>query len=430
MNGNIGPVRVRFAPSPTGYLHIGGARTALFNWLFARHHQGKLILRVEDTDRARSKKVYLDQILEDLRWLGLDWDEGPYFQSKQLKVYQEYAQKLLAQQKAYRQGRAVILKAGARGYEFVDVVRGAIKFEAGSFKDQVLLKSDGTPTYNFACCLDDYQMRISHVIRGDDHISNTPKQLAIYEALGMRTPVFAHIPLIVAEDRSRLSKRKGALPISFYKQQGYLPEALVNFLALLGWSLGANQEIAPRQEIIRQFRLERVLKTAAFFNPQKLEWMNGEYIHNLDTEDLLQRIVPYLKQKKDYQSPELKKALELLKPRIKKLCDFPEAADFLLNEKIQLNKEIRAFLRQEAKTKSLLKKLSAVLSALQAFDQETVEAACRNLIAEEGIKAGQLIHPVRAALTGKRVGPGLFETMAALGKERSLARLGQAIKLL
>ena len=249
-------VRVRFAPSPTGFLHIGGIRTALFNWLFARHHQGRFILRIEDTDRARSSKEYLEQILQDLTWLGLDWDEGPHFQSQRLQLYQKYAQTLLTKGLAHKDGEAVILKVPDQAYEFNDLIRGPIKFEPGTIKEQVLIKSDRTPTYNFACCIDDYQMQVTHVIRGEDHISNTPKQLAIYEALKFPAPQFAHIPLIVAEDRARLSKRKGAMPVSFYKKEGYLPGALFNFLALLGWSPGDDREILSQEEMINAFSLE------------------------------------------------------------------------------------------------------------------------------------------------------------------------------
>ncbi|MCQ9207981.1 MAG: glutamate--tRNA ligase [Omnitrophica bacterium] len=427
-------IRVRFAPSPTGYLHIGGARTALFNWLFARHNKGKFILRIEDTDKARSKKIFLDQILEDLRWLGLNWDEGPYFQSERSKLYTECAQKLLQEGLAFSEGKAIILKVPQKDFEFTDIIRGSIKFAAGSFKDQVLIKSDGTPTYNFACCCDDHQMQISHVIRGDDHISNTPKQLAIYEALNFNPPQFVHIPLIVAGDRSRLSKRKGAMPVSYYREQGYLPETLFNFLALLGWSLGANREIASRDEIIKQFKLERVLKTAAAFNVEKLDWMNGQYIQSLNTEKLKKLLLPLLLQKKvitqNYDENWLAEVIDLLKPRMKKLSDFISLAEFFFEDKIKYTAEAKEFLREKEKTKEILGKLVGVLDGLESFDLPTVEGACRRLIAQEGIRGADLIHPVRVALTGKRVGPGLFETMAVLGKEKVLDRLNQVVKLI
>ncbi len=426
-------VRVRFAPSPTGFLHIGGARTALFNWLFARHHRGILILRVEDTDAVRSKKIYLDQILEDLNWLGLNWDEGPYFQSKRSRLYEEYAQKLLKEGQAYTEGKAIILRVPAKPFEFTDLIRGPIKFAAGAFKDQVLMKSDGTATYNFACVCDDRDMEVTHVIRGEDHISNTPKQIAIYEALKFKLPEFAHIPLIVAGDRSRLSKRKGARPLSYYREQGCLAEALFNFLALLGWSLGARREIASREEIVREFTLERVLKTAAAFNPEKLEWMNAQYIQALDTQELTGLIVPFLLQKryigKEYDKERLVEIIELFKLRIKRLSDFPILADFFFQEKINFTAEAKSFLLEKKRTKGIFSKLIEALQRLESFDVQTVESASRQVIAEEGVRAGELIHPVRVALTGKRMGPGLFELMAVLGKEKVLKRLTQAMQL-
>jgi len=424
-------VRVRFAPSPTGYLHIGGARTALFNWLFARHHQGKFILRIEDTDKARSEKIYLDQIVQDMQWLGLNWDEGPYFQSERAHLYREQAEKLVAGALAFREGEAIILNSPGKDFQFQDLIRGEIKFEADSLKEEVLIKSDGTPTYNFACCLDDHDMGITHVIRGEDHIPNTPKQLAIYQAMKMSPPEFVHIPLIVTEDRSRLSKRKGAKALAFYKEQGYLPEALFNFLALLGWAPGDDREMFTQKELVKEFSLSRVGKAAAYFNPEKLEWMNGQYIQTLDIETLAKKIVPYLSQKgidhKSYAWPEFIEIVKLFNKRLKRLDEFPEAADFFFTEKISLNQEAKDFLDKQEKAKDILSKLSAILEALESFDLQSVESACRQLIAKEGIKAGELIHPTRVALTGKRKGPGLFELMVVLGKQRILKRLNSVI---
>ena len=427
-------IRVRFAPSPTGFLHIGGTRTALFNWFFARHNQGVFILRIEDTDRARSSQTYLDQILKDLQWLGLDWDEGPYFQSKRSSLYQEYAQKLLKGGEAYAQGDAIILKMPDQPFEFTDLIRGSIKFDAGTFKDQVLIKSDRTPTYNFACVVDDHDLRISHVIRGEDHISNTPKQLAIYAALKFSAPQFAHIPLIVTEERARLSKRKGAMPLSYYREQGYLPEALFNFLALLGWSPGDDRELLCPEEIIKDFTLERIVKAAAYFNPEKLEWMNGQYIQKQDTQKLTEQIMPILKQSKvavkDLDREWLLKVVELFKVRLKKLSEFPEQADFFFKDSVALDEELKQFLQKKQSAKGILAKLAAILKEIESFDVQAIEKACRNLIAEEKIKAGELIHPVRVALTGKRTGPGLFELMAVLGKEAVLKRLAEALELI
>ncbi len=423
-------IRARFAPSPTGYLHIGGVRTALFNWLFARHNKGKFVLRIEDTDKVRSSEEYLNQIFDDLKWLGLDWDEGPFFQSKRTALYTKLAEKLLKEGKAYNDGSAIILKVPDKPYEFTDIIRGPIKFEAGSLKDQVLMKSDGSPTYNFACCVDDREMKITHVIRGDDHISNTPKQLAIYEALGVELPQFAHIPLIVAADRSRLSKRKGAQPVSFYKDQGYLPEALFNFLALLGWSPGEDREIISKNEMIKEFSLERVVKTAAFFNTEKLEWMNGQYILNSDTIEIAKQVTPFLLEQKyiteKYDKKRLSEIVELFKPRIKKLSDFPELAGFFFTDDLKLDEEAVKFLSKKENTKQILQNAIGALEKLTKFDLQAIEDACREVIARENIKGGELIHPVRVSLTGKRVGPGLFELMAVMGKDEVIKRLKQA----
>ncbi len=426
-------VRVRFAPSPTGYLHIGGVRTALFNWLFARHNQGTFILRIEDTDKTRSSEIYLDQILKDLDWLGLNWDEGPYLQSQRYRLYQENAQKLLKQGRAYKEGNAIILKVPAKPFEFVDLIRGPIKFETGAFKDQVLIKSDGTPTYNFACCLDDHDMRISHVIRGEDHISNTPKQIAIYEALEVHPPKFAHIPLIVASDRSRLSKRKGAMPVSYYREQGYLAQGLFNFLALLGWSPGDDREILSPEEIIQNFTLERIVKSGAYFDTEKLDWMNGQHIQNLDIQVLVNSLLPLLLEKnlitQNYDQSLLAQIIDLCKERAKKLSDFFQLADFFFLSKIKYGPEAKQFLLKEEGTKEIFARLIEVLERLKTFDTQTLERTSRKLIADLGIKSGTLIHPVRVALTGKRVGPSLFELMAVLGKEKVLARLRQAVEL-
>ncbi|MDO8140158.1 MAG: glutamate--tRNA ligase family protein, partial [Candidatus Brocadiales bacterium] len=276
-------VRVRFAPSPTGYLHIGGARTALFNWLFARHNKGVFILRVEDTDQQRSTEESTKAIFDSMKWLGLDWDEGPYYQSQRLSIYKQYAEKLVEHGKAFydtdAEGRkAIRFRMQDEITEFNDLIHGAITFDAALIEDFVILKADGFPTYNFACVVDDADMDITHIIRGDDHISNTPKQIALYKAFGFNTPEFAHIPMILGEDGSRLSKRHGATAVTDYRDKGYLSHALVNFLALLGWSPGNDQEIISITEMIEKFTLKRVNKTSAQFNNTKLDWMNGQYI--------------------------------------------------------------------------------------------------------------------------------------------------------
>ncbi|MBI4335339.1 MAG: glutamate--tRNA ligase, partial [Candidatus Omnitrophica bacterium] len=344
-------IRVRFAPSPTGYLHIGSARTALFNWLFARHtevgsaghteigsaghNNGKFIIRIEDTDKERSKKEFLDEILESLKWLGLNWDEGPYFQSERFEIYKKYADKLLKEDKAYlttenkgvqTEKPAVKFKMPHERLTINDLVHGPIEINTEEAGDQVIIKSDGTPTYNFACAVDDADMGITHVIRGDDHISNTPKQIMLYRALGMKPPEFAHIPLILGTDRSRMSKRHGATSIMEYKQMGILPECLFNFLSLLGFSLGADREIATRDEIVKEFELSRINKTAAIFDMEKLKWMNGQYMKNKPTNALMDELVPILKGKgilkEGFDTEYFKKIIGLIKIRAKAMEDF------------------------------------------------------------------------------------------------------------
>ncbi|MDI6733671.1 MAG: glutamate--tRNA ligase family protein, partial [Planctomycetota bacterium] len=293
-------VRVRFAPSPTGFLHIGGARTALYNYFFAKHHGGTFILRIEDTDQIRSTEESTKAIFESLEWLGIKWDEGPYFQSERRAIYTEYAQKLLTEGKAFYQddvtkGRAIVFKMPQnRSIVYNDLIHGTIKFESDILGDVVLIKSDGFPTYNFACVIDDALMNISHIIRGDDHISNTPKQIVLYEALDKPIPQFAHIPLIMGEDGSRLSKRHGHTSVSEYRETGYLSEALFNFLSLLGWSPGDDTELMSRDEIIKRFTIERVKDKPAQFNLKKLTWMNSHYLKHLPSERLYQLAKPYL----------------------------------------------------------------------------------------------------------------------------------------
>ena len=292
-------IRVRFAPSPTGYLHIGSARTALFNWLYARHNKGKFILRIEDTDKERSKEEYLEEILSSLKWLFMDWDEELVFQSKRFDIYKKYAQSLVEKKLAYLEGPAIIFKVNKdEKVSFDDMIRGKVEFSTNEIKDQVLMKSDGTPTYNFACVVDDFEMKISHVIRGDDHISNTPKQVMLYEALGFDMPRFAHIPLILSKDGGRLSKRHGATSIFEHKNMGFLPEALVNYLSLMGWAPGNDIEILPIDEIIKLFDVKDVNKTGATFDMDKLTWMNSQYIKNMDPKELAKRARDHLKDKK------------------------------------------------------------------------------------------------------------------------------------
>lgn len=420
-------IKVRFAPSPTGYLHIGGARTALFNWMYARAQAGKFVLRIEDTDRQRSRQEFVDEILDSMRWLGLEWDEL-YYQSERFDVYRQRAQTLLEQRKAYKDGDAVILKMPLQEIRIDDLIRGEIVFDTATIKDQVLIKSDGSPTYSFACVVDDTAMEITHVIRGEDHISNTPKQIMIYQALGLKPPKFAHLPLIMG-DEGRLSKRTGAVAVSDYRKEGFLPEAIINYLMLLGWSPGGNQEKIDRASAVKKFSIKKVNKAAAIFSMDKLEWLNGQYIKEMPAGKLTDLVIPFLKEKgyihADFDRERLEKIVDLFKVRMATLTDFLEWADFVFVDKLTVGDEIRQqhFSHDRSKEFQLL---SERISRLDTFDTASLEKTFRDLVAELGIQASELVHPVRVALTGKTIGPGLFDTMAILGKEKTVERLQAA----
>lgn len=429
-------VRVRFAPSPTGNLHIGGARTALFNWLYARAKNGKFILRIEDTDKARSKKEYLDEILSSLRWLSLTWDEI-YYQGQRFAIYREYAEGLFKKGVAYREksqnaGEAIIFKVTPQKIKINDLIRGEIEFDAETIKDQVLIKSDGTPTYNFACVVDDATMKITHVIRGDDHISNTPKQVLLYQALDFSLPEFAHIPLILGEEGGRLSKRTGATAISDYRKMGYLAAALVNYLLLLGWSPGANREIIDIQEAGRLFDIKHANKTAAAFDLDKLNWINNQYLKKEDAQKLVDELIPLLIEKgyigKDsFDRGYIVSLVKLFQGRLSTLNDFPEWADFFLLKDIKIDPAAeKKFLTRDLSREFRL--FAERLEGLDKFDIVTIEAAFRDVVSELNIEAKALIHPVRVALTGKTIGPGLFEVIYYLGKERTKERLMKRIE--
>ncbi|MFC1594463.1 glutamate--tRNA ligase [Candidatus Omnitrophota bacterium] len=421
-------IRVRFAPSPTGYLHIGGARTALFNWLYAKANKGQFVLRIEDTDVKRSEKKYLDEILDSLTWLGLQWDEI-YYQSKRADVYKEYVDRLIKEGTAVHSEGAIIYPLPQKTIKVYDVIRGEIEFDTADIKDQVLIKSDGTPTYNFACVVDDATLNISHIIRGDDHLSNTPKQVLLYEALGFKVPKFAHLPLILGSDGGRLSKRTGATAISDYREMGYLPEALVNYFMLLGWSLGADQEIVSLERAIKAFSIKKINKTAAAFAIDKLKWVNNQYIKKLEIETLTDLIVEFLKKKKmltdDYDRAWLKNVVQLYKSRLDTLADFAQRADFLFLDKPRFDEDAKNKLvsRDFSKEFDLL---AQRLEALKQFDAKSVEEAFRGLVEELKLSASDLVHPTRAALSGKLIGPGLFETIEALGQKKTLERLRNA----
>lgn len=429
-------IRVRFAPSPTGNLHIGGARTALFNWLYAKAKQGKFILRIEDTDKKRSKKKYLDEILGSLQWLGFNRDEL-YYQSQRFDIYTEFAQKLvdsggayLAKSKIKRQ--AIIFKVIPQKLKINDLIHGEIEFDAETIKDQVLIKSDGTPTYNFACVVDDATMGITHVIRGDDHISNTPKQIILYRALNFPLPEFAHLPLILGKETGRLSKRTGATAISDYRKMGYLPQALVNYLLLLGWAPGGNREIIDIQEAIKLFDIKKINKTAATFDLDKLKWINNQYLKKADAEKLTDEIIPLLLKKRyinknNFDRTYLVSLVKLFQGRLSRLTDFMEWADFFFVKNIKIDKEAKEkFFAQDLSNE--FKLFIERLENLDKFDIATIESSFRQLVGELNIEARTLIHPIRIALTGKTVGPGLFEVIYYLGRERTKARLMKWIK--
>ncbi|MDD5454751.1 MAG: glutamate--tRNA ligase [Candidatus Ratteibacteria bacterium] len=478
-------VRVRFAPSPTGFLHIGGARTALFNWLFAKHNKGKFILRIEDTDLTRSTKEAELQILDSLKWMGLDWDEGPlvggphapYYQSQRLEIYKKFIDKLLKEGKAYpcycsgeeldarreemkkkgevprydgrcrnltdaeqnrlkKEGRKEVVrfKWTTPVRPFKDAIHGEINFGEHQYDDFVILKADGSPTYNFSCVVDDHTMEITHVIRGDDHITNTPRQIAIYEALGFNPPQFAHIPLILGPDKSRLSKRHGAVGVLEYKKEGYLPEALMNFISLLGWSPGNNKEIMSQEELIRSFSLERIISRNAVFNKEKLDWMNGAYLKTLPTEKLLEHLMPYLKEagfvKDKTDRIMLMKIVEIYKPRIRTLQQIVDNADFLFKDELKYDEDaVNKFLKRDY-VPSLLEKVGKRLEALKEFEPQAIEATLRKLAEELNMKGGDFIHPLRVALTGKEVSPPLFDVIGLLGKEKTIKRIKETRKLL
>jgi len=430
-------VRVRFAPSPTGNLHIGGARTALFNWLYCRAKSGKFILRIEDTDCLRSKPEFVDEIINSLKWLGFNWDEI-YFQSKRAHLYNEYAQKLLQAGQAYKEkspdkpGEAIIFKVQPQKIIIKDLIRGEIEFDTSVIKDQVLIKSDGTPTYNFACVVDDADMQITHVIRGDDHISNTPKQVLLYEALGFTLPKFAHLPLIMGMEGGRLSKRTGATAISDYREMGYLAQALVNYLLLLSWAPGNNVELIDINEAVKLFDLAQVNKTAATFDLKKLNWMNNRYLKNEDPEKLTARLIPLLTEK-NYVNPEsldrgyLVSLVRLFQPRLTTINDFCDWADFFFVREVKIEPEAeKKFLTRDLSRE--FKLFIEKLDKLEKFDILNIEAGFRDLVKELGLESKTLIHPIRVALTGKTIGPGLFEVVYSLGKERVKERLSRWVR--
>src|SRR5918999_739917 len=463
-------VRTRFAPSPTGYLHIGGARTALFNYLFARHHGGKFLLRIEDTDRERSTPEAIRAILDALKWLGLDYDEGPFYQTKRYPLYKEKIKELLAKGKAYActctpgelnakrelaqkekrkpaydgacrpaEGAISVLptdkpytirfRSPREGSTIVnDLIKGNVVFDNRELDDLIIARSDGTPTYNFCVVVDDIDMAISHIIRGDDHLANTPRQIQLYHALGHPPPQFAHVPLILGTDKGRLSKRHGATSVTAYRDMGYFPEAVVNYLVRLGWSFG-DQEIFSREELIEKFMLDNVGKSAGVFNAEKFLWVNFHYLKSRPLSQLADEVVPFIKAK-GYPVPQdkswLEKMIATLQERSKTLVELVDQAHFFLAEDIRIDEKAAAkFLTPEVSTP--LRVLIQKLSAIEDFNGEAIERAFTAVLEELGLSMAKLAQPVRVALTGSTVSPGIHEVISVLGKERTLRRLRKAL---
>jgi glutamyl-tRNA synthetase len=466
-------VRVRFAPSPTGYLHVGGARTALFDWLFARKHGGTFILRIEDTDVERSTEESTQGILEAMKWLGLGWDEGPYFQSQRLEQHQSAVRRLIESGDTYycfcapdtlerkRQEAAAKkidfkydrtclslppeevkrrLAAGERAavrfrvpegaITFRDEVIGDITIESNTIEDFVLLRSNSQPTYHVGVVVDDIDMGITHVIRGTEHISNTPKQILLYRALKAPIPSFGHVPMILGPDKTKLSKRHGATSVMTYAEQGIVPEALRNFLALLGWSPGNDQEIFDDQELIQAFSLQGISKANAVFNPEKLAWFNAQYLAKLPHERLVQYLKPeFTKAGLWRDSFEKEQALwfrslvDLFRPRAKVLQDFPRQARMFIADDVEMDPAAVAKFLKDSKARENLRTLASRLEGLSEFSLQSTESLVRGLANELGIKAGELISPVRVALTGQTASPGIFDVITLLGREKTVSRL-------
>jgi glutamyl-tRNA synthetase len=420
--------RVRFAPSPTGYLHVGGARTALFNWLYARHSGGQFLLRIEDTDKARSTDEHTRVILDGLAWLGLDWDEEPVFQGARVTRHQEMADKLLAAGKAYMEEGAIRFRLPPGEIAWDDAVHGRISFQGEDIKDFVILRSDRTPIYNFAVVVDDVDMRITHVLRGDDHISNTPKQIALYRALGAALPVFGHVPMIHGPDGKKLSKRHGATAVGDYQHMGILPAAMRNFLALLGWSPGGDREIMTLDEMIALFSFEGIQKKPAIFDMTKLEWMNGQYLSASSAEDLYPLVAPQLEALGLNGNREaVLKAIAAVTTRSRTTLDVAKQVAVRLDAQHVVfdEKAKQEIAKDPAGYKAALE---ASIAALKTADwtPEALERTLRALAEERGVAAGKVFQPIRIALTGGTVSEPVNELLYVVGKEAALKRLEQA----
>jgi glutamyl-tRNA synthetase len=421
-------IRVRFAPSPTGYLHVGGARTALFNWLYARKTGGKFLLRIEDTDKARSTDEHTKVILDGLTWLGLDWDEEPIFQGARAQRHQEVADRLLAEGKAYLDEGTIRLRVPAGEIAWDDAVHGRISFQGEDIKDFVILRTDRSPLYNFAVVVDDIDMRITHVLRGDDHISNTPKQIAAYRALGTALPVFGHVPMIHGPDGKKLSKRHGATAVGDYQHLGILPAALRNFLALLGWSPGGDREVMTREEMIELFSFEGIQKKPAIFDTTKLEWMNGQYLSMIAAEDLYALVAPQLTELGvDGTREAVLKAIAAVKTRSRTTLDVARQVAVRLDAKfVQLDdKAKKEIARDPAGYKGALEDSVAALESVD-WTPQAMEQALRDLADKRKVAAGKIFQPIRIALTGGTVSEPVNELLYVVGKEPALKRLKAA----
>jgi glutamyl-tRNA synthetase len=467
-------VRVRFAPSPTGYLHVGGARTALFNWLFARQQGGEFVLRIEDTDRDRSSDEMTEAILDGMTWLGLDWDEGPLHQADGVERHKAAAERLLEEGAAYRcyytsEELEEIRGASTDKYRFQrlsddetarraergdphtvrfavppgetvweDLVHGETRFANEDIEDFIILRSDGTPVYNLAVVSDDAESRITHVLRGDDHLSNTPKQIMLYEALGLPVPEFGHLPMILGPDGKRLSKRHGAAAVGEYAEQGILPTALLNFLALLGWSPGEDREIMERTEMISLFSTERILKKSSVFDPEKLEWMNGQYLMRTPATELLPLVAPALvaegilsESEVEERSDWLCHLIDLLKPRGRTVLEISEQAHTYLDPEVEY--EEAAVAKHWKRPEEVVERLGAVRQALAdlgSWEPEPLESALRATAERLGVGFGKIAQPLRLALTGSAASPGIDQVLVVLGREDALGRIDRAVAAL
>lgn len=428
-------IKTRFAPSPTGYLHIGGVRTALFSFLYARAQGGQFLLRIEDTDKLRSEQRFTDEITESMKWLGLQWDNELMFQSKRLDRYNQVAEELLRQDLVYEEvlegKKALKFRMPKQETVFNDLVHGQVKFDASLFEDMVIVKSDGYPTYHFACVVDDHDMEISHVIRGDDHLSNTPRQICLFKALGWKPPQYAHLPLIMGEDGTPLSKRHGAVALSNYKAEGYLPEGLLNYLALLGWGPGDNQEFFRLEDLIKKFSVKRINKANTRFDLKKLEWINAQHIKKLPEAEYLQKVTEFYPAESKAVGPEKWKKLVLLyRNRIKTFQDLKEEASYCFSSDLEYPTELYDSFFTNRSLKAHLRASMESLVEIKDFDDDKkLEEFTREAAQGWGIEAKDLIHPLRFALTGKTVSPGLFELMSVLGKDSCIKRLQRFLKL-